>query len=76
MFSSNLMKQMEDKMPKTSYPSINKEDIDNFLVPIPSLSEQKEIVSQIEKLEGKINKLQETIKQIPKLKEAILKKYL
>lgn len=76
MFSFDLMKQMEEKMPKASYPSINKEDIDNFKIPIPPLSEQQAIVSEIEKIEAKINALQTEIAAIPSQKEAILKKYL
>ena len=34
------MKQMEKAMPRGSYPSINKDDIENFTVNLPSLKEQ------------------------------------
>ncbi|EKT3966050.1 restriction endonuclease subunit S [Flavobacterium psychrophilum] len=76
MFSSDLMTQMEAAMPKSAYPSINKEDIDNFKIPLPPLSEQQKIVSEIEKIEAKITTLETEIASIPKQKEAILKKYL
>jgi type I restriction enzyme M protein len=76
MFSSDLMKQMESAMPKSAYPSINKEDIDNFKIPLPSVSEQKKIVSEIEKMETKIKALESEIALIPQQKEAVLKKYL
>lgn len=76
MYSSDLMKQMESAMPKSAYPSINKEDIDNFKIPLPPITEQQKIVSEIEKIEAKIKVLETEISEIPKQKEAILKKYL
>lgn len=76
MFSSELMKQMEAAMPKSAYPSINKEDIDNFKIPLPPPSEQQKIVAEIEKIEVQINVLENQLAEIPKQKELILKKYL
>ncbi|MFY4862017.1 N-6 DNA methylase [Aliarcobacter butzleri] len=76
MFSNLLMKQMEEAMPKSSYPSINKKDIENFKIPLPSLETQKEIVSRIEKLESIISEAKKIIDNAKDKKEAILKKYL
>ena len=45
-------------------------------IPVPTLVEQKKIVSEIEKIERKIKALETQIEAIPKEKEAILKKYL
>lgn len=50
--------------------------IQNIKIPLPSLSEQQKIVSQIKVIERKINVLQEKLSEIPKQKDAILKKYL
>ena len=47
-----------------------------FKIPLPPLSEQQKIVSEIEKIEAKIKILETEIAEIPKLKEAVLKKYL
>jgi restriction endonuclease S subunit len=76
MFSDNLMKQMESAMPKASYPSINKEDIDNFTIPLPPLPEQQKIVFEIEKIETEIADFEKLLAEIPQEKEAVLKKYL
>ena len=76
MFSNLLMKQMEEAMPKSSYPSINKKDIENFKIPLPSLETQKEIVSRIEKLEKNISDAKKIIDTAKDKKEEILKKYL
>jgi type I restriction enzyme M protein len=35
LHSTDLMKQMQDRMLKAQYPSINKTDIENFLIPLP-----------------------------------------
>lgn len=70
------MKQMETAMPKTAYPSINKDDIDNFRIPMPSINEQKHIISQIEALELEINNARTTIENAASKKQVILNKYL
>ena len=51
-------------------------DFLNQKIPLPPLSEQQKIVSEIEKIEAKINALETEIAEIPKLKEAVLKKHL
>ena len=76
MFSDNLMKQMKATMPKAAYPSINKEDIENYIIPLPPLSEQQKIVSEIEEIETQIADLEQQLSKIPQEKEAVLKKYL
>jgi type I restriction enzyme M protein len=76
IFSDNLMKQMEAAMPKAAYPSINKADIENFNIPVPSILEQQTIVSEIEILEKEIADAKGVIDGISEQKTAILKKYL
>ena len=50
--------------------------IQGIKIKVPSISEQKKIVSQIEKIEKKITELENKINTIPQKKEEILKKYL
>lgn len=76
MYSKELMNQMESAMPKSSYPSINKEDIENFQIPVPPLSEQTALVAEIEKLEAKIAEGQSIIQSAAAAKQAVMKKYL
>jgi type I restriction enzyme M protein len=56
--------------------AITKQQLEDFKIPLPSLAEQQKIVSEIEKIEEKINVLEKEIAEIPKQKEAVLKKYL
>ncbi|GEJ52005.1 TPA: restriction endonuclease subunit S [Flavobacterium psychrophilum] len=56
--------------------AITKLQLEDFKIPLPPLSEQQKIVSEIEKIEAKITTLETEIASIPKQKEAILKKYL
>lgn len=56
--------------------SLNQALLSNIKIPLPPLSEQQKIVSEIEKIEVKIKVLETEIAEIPKQKEAILKKYL
>ena len=70
------MRQMEVAMPKASYPSINKDDIENFLIPIPDINMQKSILKEIGKREKEIIKAQLIVNSINEEKQKILKKYL
>ena len=57
-------------------PGLNRNNVHNIKIPLPTLKEQKQIVTKIEKIEKKINKLEKEIKAIPQEKENILKKHL
>lgn len=76
MFSNDLMRQMELAMPKASYPSINKDDIENFLIPIPDINIQLKILNEIEKREKEIIKSQLIVNSTDEEKQKILNKYL
>ena len=51
LFSENLLCQMEAKMGKGAYPSINQSDVQSLTIPLPPIDEQKAIVAQIEQEE-------------------------
>lgn len=57
-------------------PKLNQQNLNNIKIPLPPLSEQQKIVSEIEKIEEKIKALETEIAAMPKQKEAVLKKYL
>ncbi|NQV37274.1 MAG: restriction endonuclease subunit S [Candidatus Marinimicrobia bacterium] len=57
-------------------PKLNQQNLNIIKIPLPSLPDQKQIVSEIERIEVPINKLKNKIEAIPQQKEAILKKYL
>ena len=57
-------------------PKLNQQNLNNIKIPVPPLSEQQKIVSEIEKIENQIIELEKEIKAIPEQKEMILKKYL
>ncbi|WP_299892348.1 N-6 DNA methylase [uncultured Lacinutrix sp.] len=76
MYSSNLMRQMEAKMPKASYPSINKTDIELLKIPLIDIKEQAKVTKLIDKIEKENTVLKNKISTIPQRKEEILKKYL
>ena len=70
-FEYEMLKPKGLKMPRG-----DKQHIMDYKIPFPSLSEQQKIVSEIEKIEAKIKILGNEIAEIPKQKEAVLKKYL
>lgn len=76
MFSNDLMKQMEEKMPKASYPSINADDIKVFQIPLPPLEAQEKIINAIENIESKIRFLESNLQNLENKNTEILKKAL
>ena len=60
----------------TAQPGLSVINLKPIEIKLPLLSEQQKIVSEIEKIEAKINALENEIAQIPQLKEAVLMKYL
>jgi type I restriction enzyme M protein len=57
-------------------PRGDKQHILNYKIPLPSLSEQRKIVSKIEKIETEIVEMQKIINEMPTMKNEIVKKYL
>ena len=57
-------------------PRGNRDDIQQYRIPIPPIEEQKRIVSQIEDLEQEITKARNLIENATSKKQAILDKYL
>ncbi len=76
LFGSFLQNQMIEKMGKGLYPSINTADIEHFMIPVISLTEQKQFVTKIQALEQQITDAQAIIDAAPAQKEAVMKKYL
>ncbi|MCK5660826.1 MAG: restriction endonuclease subunit S, partial [Methanosarcinales archaeon] len=76
MYSKSLMQQMEETMPKSAYPSINKSDIENYSLSIPDINIQKTAIKYIEQYEEIIKKAQAVIGSIPERKQEVIKKYL
>lgn len=70
-FDYEMLKPKGLKMPRG-----DKQHIMDYKIPLPPISEQQKIVSDIEKIEAKIKTLETEIAQIPQQKEAVLKKYL
>ena len=60
----------------TAQPGLSVMNLKPLEINVPPLSEQQKVVSEIEKIEAKIKTLEAEIAEIPKLKEAVLKKYL
>ena len=76
LISENLQKQIENNTRAVGVPKLALKRIETLKIPLPPLSEQEKIVSEIKKIEAKIKVLETEIAEIPKQKETILKKYL
>jgi type I restriction enzyme M protein len=76
MYFEPLMKQIEAKMGKGQYPSINKTDLDNLTISVININDQKKIIKSIEKQEKEIEKSREIINGIAERKQMVLTKYL
>ncbi|MCZ2297844.1 MAG: N-6 DNA methylase [Chitinophagales bacterium] len=57
-------------------PRGDKQHIMDFKIVVPSMLEQRKIISQLDKIEQKISDLEKQIELMPKQKEKILKKHL
>lgn len=60
----------------TSVDNLNIDKVNSVKIPLPPIETQKQIVSQIEKIEKEIAVLENDLKEIPEKKKEILKKYL
>jgi len=76
LLSDDLVKQTSELMKGVSLPRIGVRDFLNQKIPLPPLSEQQKIVSEIEKIEASIALLEAQIAEIPHQKEAVLRAYL
>lgn len=76
LYYSLVKLNLNDFSAKSSHPNISQPVVLNQKIQLPKIEEQEKVVSEIEKIEKKINELEIQIAQIPKQKEAILKKYL
>ncbi len=63
--------QLKSKAIGVIFDSIIKSAFEGIKIPVPSLSEQKKLVAEVEKLEQKIKKAQETTEESPQKKENI-----
>ena len=63
-------------MGKSSYPSINEDDIKNYQFPIPPLNIQQQLVAEVEQLEAEITQAQAVIDKAIERKNDILRNYL
>lgn len=76
MYSDNLMEQMVAAMPKAAYPSINKADIEQFVIPLPTIETQQKIIAEFERLQQTIQHNEQQIATLKNEYNRILDKYL
>lgn len=66
LFSDFISKQLENAMGKGMYPSVNKSDLENLDIPVPSIEVQNQIVEQIEAEQKLIEPSKQLIKVFTK----------
>lgn len=76
LLSDDLVSQTSVLMKGVSLPRIGISDFLSQKIPLPPLSEQQKVVSEIKKIEEQIKIIENKLAEIPKQKDAILKKYL
>ncbi len=69
------MEQMIAAMPKGAYPSINKNDIERFMIPVPALDVQKGIVAEVSECEKGIARAMATMDSAARSQYSVLKRY-
>lgn len=75
-YMDELMQQMINTMERSSYPSINEDDIKNYQFPIPALDIQQQLMKEVEQLEVEITEAQSRIDKTTELKKDIITKHL
>ena len=60
----------------TSVDNLNIDKVNSVKIPLPSFETQKQIVSEIEKIENEIEILESELTKIPEKKKEVLNKYL
>lgn len=67
-----LQEQMIARMGRGSYLSINQEDVNNLIVPLPPIEKQEAIVNELNRIESILDSLNEFINLLEaKIKETI-----
>ncbi|MDR2125445.1 MAG: restriction endonuclease subunit S, partial [Prevotellaceae bacterium] len=74
--SNNLQKQIKDNTRSVGVPKLALKRIETLKIPLPPLSEQRKIVSEIENIENQISEAQKIIENSADIKNGIMKKYL
>jgi len=72
LFSDYLQHQMIGKMGKGAYPSINQDDVEQLIIPLPSIEIQERLVAQAEKEQEIINTNRAVIEIMEKKIEEVL----
>ena len=60
----------------STQPNLNANDVANFTIPVPSLTDQQQIISQVEQYEARIAAAQAVMNSCQQRKADILNKYL
>ncbi len=75
-YVEGILKNIEITSSGSVIPQLTVPMVKNIKIPLPPISDQQKIVAKVETIEQKITELQTKTAEIPKQKEAILKKYL
>lgn len=78
LLQESFMNRMEYLQRGASYPAVTDSDVKGFLIPVPTIKEQKQIVHKLDTLRAEIQKLetlyQKKIAALDELKKSILQK--
>ena len=75
MYANGLMAQMEEKMPKAAYPSINDSDISGFRITILP-GEQDQLLDSLQTLEARIEEATARLGSVAEQKADVLERHL
>lgn len=75
MYSKKMMSQMIAAMPKGSYPSINKDNIENFVI-LTDIPNEYKVLQELNDIEQRLIFARQSVENANNRKQAILDKYL